>query len=80
MLTLRAPPQVKALLFGLPNSTLKLHMRRQDGSSCDVTAMRQALTKKKCCLLCDAMRVGWLHSRGAGGAILLAMGGFKVDR
>jgi len=51
MLTQRAPPQVKALLFGLPNSTLKLHMRRQDGSSCDVIAMRQALTKKKCCLL-----------------------------
>jgi len=40
MLTLRAPPQVKALLFGLPNSTLKLHMRRQDGSSYDVIAMR----------------------------------------
>lgn len=40
MLTQRAPPQVKALLFGLPNSTLKLHMRRQDGSSYDVIAMR----------------------------------------
>ena len=28
---------------------------------------------------CNALRAGWLHSRGAGGAMLLAMGGFKVD-
>ena len=42
-------------------------------------------------IVCDAMRAGWLHSRGTGGAMLLAMGKtkgfiepkgsrFKVDR
>lgn len=31
---------VKDILFGPPNSTVKLHMRRQDGSSYDVVAMR----------------------------------------
>ena len=30
-------------------------------------------------IVCDAMRAVWLHSRGSGGAMRLAMGGFKVD-
>jgi hypothetical protein len=41
---------------------------------CELVAMQCAALRCADCLRCNALRAGWLHLRGAGGAMLLTEG------